>query len=49
MEGGMRKVLEKDEKTASHAAAANGAPLNTQTDSSLPRCAAIPTICTFSW
>ncbi|XP_036424173.1 S-adenosylmethionine sensor upstream of mTORC1 isoform X2 [Colossoma macropomum] len=36
MDGGMRKVLEKDEKAATHAAASNGAPLNDQPDSSLP-------------
>ncbi|XP_017545834.1 S-adenosylmethionine sensor upstream of mTORC1 isoform X1 [Pygocentrus nattereri] len=36
MDGGMRKVLEKDEKAARHAAASNGAPLNAQPDSSLP-------------
>ncbi|KAI4880696.1 hypothetical protein NFI96_018428 [Prochilodus magdalenae] len=36
MDGGMRKVLEKDEKAMKHAAASNGAPLNTQPDSSLP-------------
>ncbi|XP_026880355.2 S-adenosylmethionine sensor upstream of mTORC1 isoform X1 [Electrophorus electricus] len=36
LDGGVRKVLEKDEKAARHAAATCGTPLNTQPDSSLP-------------
>ncbi|XP_072520125.1 S-adenosylmethionine sensor upstream of mTORC1 [Salminus brasiliensis] len=36
LDGGMKKVLEKDEKAAKHATSSNGAPLNTQADSSLP-------------
>ena len=47
MDGGMRKVLEKDEKATRHAAASNGAPLNAQPDSSLPRFATGPSLCIF--
>ncbi|XP_066505996.1 S-adenosylmethionine sensor upstream of mTORC1 [Hoplias malabaricus] len=36
MDGGMRKVLEKDEKSVRHAAGANGAHLNAQPDFNLP-------------
>ncbi|XP_062856809.1 S-adenosylmethionine sensor upstream of mTORC1 [Trichomycterus rosablanca] len=36
MDGGMKKALEKDEKTARHAATANGAPLKAQPDSFKP-------------